>query len=137
MPFWNKSRGAIDTARSDRSDATRRARRLVQSWASSTNTKASKDAISGLETRVGRAIRSALKRGRESRDSEWDRYLTNCLTPAAKKTAIARSDRSDATRRARRLVKSTGTLASRVAISDLETRVTRAIRSALSRARAS
>lgn len=123
MPFWSKNTNTIDAVRSDRSDATRRARRLVQSWASSTNTKASKTAASGLETRVGRAIRSALKRGREG-------------SVVGDKTTAARSDRSDATRRARRLVKSTDILASRAAMSDLETRVARAIRSALSRARA-
>ncbi len=122
MPFWNKS--AIDTtaaARSDRSDATRRARRLVQSWASST--RASKVAASGLETRVARAIRSALKRGREG-------------GVIGDKTAAARSDRSDAGRRTRRLVKSTDIIASRAAMTDLETRVARAIRSALKRGRA-
>ncbi len=131
MPFWSKgSTGATDTARSDRSDATRRARRLVQSWASST--RASKTATSGLEICVARAIRSALKRGREG--SDWIRYLEEC-TPSAKKTAVARRDRSDAARRARRLVKSTDIPASRAAMSDLETRVARAIRSALKRGR--
>lgn len=123
MPLWKKKDADATVTRSDRSDATRRARRLVQSWASSTNTRAGSTTMSGLEVRTSRAIRSALKRGREG-------------GAIADKTAAARSDRSDATRRAHRLVKSTDIQVSRAAMSDLETRVARAISSALKRGRA-
>lgn len=121
MPFWKTDADAT-AVRSDRSDATRRARRLIQSWASSTNTRAGNTTMSDLEVRAARAIRSALRRGRE-------------VDASADKTVAARSDRSDATRRARRLVKSTDIRVSRAAMSDLETRVARAIRSALKRGR--
>lgn len=50
-------------AKRARRDATRRARRLVASWVKATVGWRPEDAVSDLEVRVSRAIRSATERG--------------------------------------------------------------------------